>query len=98
MSTHRLAELRLGEEKEVVRAASPDEKRSDHAPFRCEDERLARLGGENVVREDPLEQVGGVRALHAYAGPRPDIGLGRDRLHRASVSRGVPVEGREEGA
>ena len=65
MGADGLAELGLGQEQEVVLAATPDEERRDHAPFRRQDQRLARLARENVVGDDPLQQVGGVGPLHA---------------------------------
>ena len=79
---HGLAELGLGQEQEVVLAAAPDDERRDHAALRRQDQRLARLGREHVVRDDPLEQVGGVRPLHADVGARADVRLGCDRPHR----------------
>ena len=82
MRPNRLAEPGLGEEQEVVLGPPPDEERSDHAPLRRQDQRLARLAGEHVVRDDPLEQVGGVRPLNADRGPRTEIRLGRHRSHR----------------
>src|SRR5581483_8574043 len=71
---HGLPELGLGEEQEVVRAAAPDEERGDHAALGGEEERLARLGREHVVREHALEQVGCVRARHAHVGAGTDVG------------------------
>ena len=73
MGANDLAELGLGQEQEVVLAAAPDEERRDHAALRRQDQRLARLGREDVVRDDPLQQVGGVGPLDPDVGARPDV-------------------------
>ena len=87
----RLAELRLGEEQEVLGPAAQDAHRRDHACLRRQEQGLARVaGGErlDVVREHALEIVLGVRPDHADKGARATSRDGvRESccLHRASV-------------
>ena len=84
MRSHCLAELGLGEEQEVVLAAAPGEEGRDHPRLRCEQKRLERLAGEDVVREHALQEVGCFRSAHAHIRARPGVRLGRDG-HATSV-------------
>ena len=79
---HRLAELGLGEQQEVVVAAPPDEQRRDHARLGGEQQRVDRIGREDVVREHALEEVGSVRPLDADVGARAAGGRLRNGGHR----------------
>ena len=60
---HRLAQLGLRQEEEVLRAAAPDGERRDHPGLRREEQGLARVA-RDVVREHPLEEVLGVGSVH----------------------------------
>ena len=81
MSQDRRAELGLGQQQEVVFAPPPDEQRRDHAALRRQDQRLARVGREDVVGNDPLQQVGGIGSRNPDVGARPDVRPGGDLLH-----------------
>ena len=77
---HDLAELRLGEQEEVVLATAPDGERRDHAGLRRQQQGLARLLGD-VVGDHALEEVLRVRAAHTDVRARPK----GDTVHVASV-------------
>ena len=71
--THGLAELRLGEEQEVLVAAAPDDERRDEPRLRREQERGDGVAdGErvDVVRDHPLEVVARVRSGDPDEGAR----------------------------
>ena len=80
VAQHHAAELRLGEQEEVVGASAPDGERRDHAGLRGEEQRLTRLLG-NVVRDHSLEEVLRVRAPNADVRTRPN----GNTVHLASV-------------
>ena len=80
LRAHDLAELGLGQEQEVVVAATQDDERRDHARLRGQQQRLAALsGGErrDLVRDHALEEVGRVRAGDADERARPAVGACR---------------------
>ena len=59
---HGLAELRLGQEQKVVRAATPDAQRRDDASLRGQQQRRKDVRVLlDVVREHPLQELDGVR-------------------------------------
>jgi hypothetical protein len=85
VSANGLAELGLGQEQEVVFAAPPHEKRRDHAALRRQDQRLAGLALEHVVRDDPLQEIGGVGPADPDEGARPDVRSSGDCTHLSSL-------------
>ncbi len=69
---HRLAELRLREQQEVLLAAAPHDERSDDPRLRGQQQRgacLADLQGLDVIRDHPLQVVARVRSRNAEIGP-----------------------------
>jgi len=63
-----VAQLRLGEQQEVVLRPAEDAERRDHACLGSEQQRVARFPGPerlDVVRDDPLEKARGVGPAHA---------------------------------
>ena len=92
VSADRLAELGLRQEQEVVLATAPDEERRDHAALRREDQRLAGLGLEHVVRDDPLEQGGSIGPADPDVGAGPDVRSSGDRTHLPSLGMASSLE------
>ena len=73
LSADALAQLRLGQEQEVVRPAAQHTQRGDHPRLRGEQERIAPLPHRergDVVREHPLQVVLGVGPRDADVGSR----------------------------
>ncbi len=68
-----LAELRLGQEQEVLRAPAQDAQGSDHTGLRRQQERVASLSDpqrHHVVGDEALEQRFGLGAANADERPR----------------------------
>ena len=66
---HRLSELGLGEHEKVLVSAAQHDERRDHARFRRQQQRRARLArGErfDVVRDHALQVVGRIRPRHPH--------------------------------
>ena len=78
---HPLAELGLRQEQEILRSASPDRERRDHASLRREEQGLAPVT-RDVVREHPLEQILGVGAADGDIRTRA---AGESRGHLVSL-------------
>jgi hypothetical protein len=83
LGAQRLTELRLREKQHVVRPAPPHEHRRDHARLRRQEQRVDGAVVGNVVREHPVQEVDGVRALHAHVRARPSRSGRRNGCHRS---------------
>src|SRR4051794_3428178 len=65
LSAHRVAELRLGEQQEVVGRTPVDAEGRDDPRLRRQEQRVAHVVCGDVVRDHPLQEVLRVRPRHA---------------------------------